>query len=442
MRQAGLGRSFVLLASTVLLGGCLKSMTPDTASRFSSGPMDKPGEQQVATQNAGQGGETSHIILSLKERHSILQAGSPYAKVADGVLASDARVAEAELRVARLRKQAADKNWLPTIGPRVSLTSLGDLVAEIVVNQVLFDNGRKRAERDLAQSEVEAAAVAMSVDGNKRVADAIGLYLKAAEGREANQQYSHALKDLDHFEWVMDQRVKGGVSNMSDLNVIQQKLADLRAKRSAASEDAIAAMAELNAMSASAMDDVRGLGRLGAAPLLAEPLSVLEAETERDKTLAQARIARASHLPGLGAQGSVSQNGDFAGGLNVQADQGFGLGTRATLESIELSKDTAERRVSEAREDANREMAALTRQYEAYKRQSAEAATLVTQAKSNLDLFQAQYDGGQRKVMEVVGVYETYIRALENALELKYKAARAEVKIAQIQGVLASGDRI
>ncbi|MEC7668131.1 MAG: TolC family protein, partial [Pseudomonadota bacterium] len=92
--------------------------------------------------------------------------------------------------------------------------------------------------------------------------------------------------------------------------------------------------------------------------------------------------------------------------------------------------------------DANREMASLARKYEAYKRQSAEASSLVTQAKSNLDLFQKQYDGGQRKVMEVVGVYETYIRALETALEVKYKAARAELRIAELQGVLASGDRI
>jgi adhesin transport system outer membrane protein len=44
--------------------------------------------------------------------------------------------------------------------------------------------------------------------------------------------------------------------------------------------------------------------------------------------------------------------------------------------------------------------------------------------------------------MEVVGVYETYIRALETALEVKYKAARAELRIAELQGVLASGDRI
>lgn len=438
MRQAAIRRGIVLLSSTILLSGCLKSTAPETASRFASGPND----QLVGHASVQTDGETSPIIQNLKARHSILQADSPYATVASGVLASDARVAEAELRVAILRKKAADRNWLPTLGPRVSLTSLGDLVAEIVVNQVLFDNGRKRAERDLAQAEVEAAAVAMSTDGNKRVADAIGLYLKAAEGREATAQYDAALSDLNHFEWIMDQRVKGGVSNMSDLNVIQQKLADLRAKRSAAQEDAETALAELNAMSASPMDDVRGIGQLGAAPVATDPLSVLEAETARDIALANARIARASHLPGLGAQASIDQNGNTGGGLNVQADQGLGFGTMATLESIELTKDTAERRVSEAREDANREMASLARKYEAYKRQSAEASSLVTQAKSNLDLFQKQYDGGQRKVMEVVGVYETYIRALETALEVKYKAARAELRIAELQGVLASGDRI
>ncbi len=67
---------------------------------------------------------------------------------------------------------------------------------------------------------------------------------------------------------------------------------------------------------------------------------------------------------------------------------------------------------------------------------------MTKRAKENLDLFQAQYDGGQRQVMDVVGVYETYAMALEREIDLKYKAARAELELARLRGGLAEGAQI
>jgi len=94
-------------------------------------------------------GTQSEIISGLLNRRSVLPSG-PYAEVASGVLAANSRAAEADLRAAKLRSQARANNWLPTLGPTVSLTSLGDVVTGLVVDAVLFDNGKKKAERDYA----------------------------------------------------------------------------------------------------------------------------------------------------------------------------------------------------------------------------------------------------------------------------------------------------
>jgi adhesin transport system outer membrane protein len=120
----------------------------------------------------------------------------------------------------------------------------------------------------------------------------------------------------------------------------------------------------------------------------------------------------------------------------------LGLGTGDRLRAIEATKEAAGRRVAQATEDANRQLRKLEGEIAAKERQASEAAALTAQAKKNLDLFQAQYDAGQRQVMDVVGVYETFARQQENEVSLKYDAVRLRVAMADLLGVLADGSAI
>jgi len=67
---------------------------------------------------------------------------------------------------------------------------------------------------------------------------------------------------------------------------------------------------------------------------------------------------------------------------------------------------------------------------------------LAAQAKANLDLFQRQYKGGQRQVMDVVGVYETFAARQTTRLDLKYDLAKTRLEIARHLGLLADGGSI
>ena len=430
MRIGRHGLSMIVVA--VALSGCMKDM--GVVSRFSGGT--KPPAEETVTRAASaprpDTAQVAPVIHALALRDTVVEPGTPYSSVANAVIASDNRVAAAELQVAQLRAEAAKYNWLPAIGPRISLNSLGDFVADLVINQVLFDNGRKKAERDLAKAHVELAAVKLVEDGNDRVDDALKLYIRAEENRELAAHLELAFKDMTHFEWIMNERVRGGVSDMSDLNVLRQKLASIRARRGEALETARTALEELDALA-----EVRGIGRLRDASGGAA-LGVLRAQVERDIAVAEAKIARASHLPGLVANGSVGDSGTL-GSLDIGSDSLFSLGTVSDLRAIEASKEAAERRIAKARETADRAIRSQSSQLAAYTRQAKEAELLTRQAKQNLDLFQRQYDGGQRQVMDVVGVYETYAAALETAISLKYKAARAELELARLRGALAEG---
>ncbi|MFW2589151.1 TolC family protein [Sagittula sp. SSi028] len=429
-----------MTAAVALLSGCMTDLG-EQVSRFRGSDSSAPTGVAATQTSVVAPTDASEIIQALQTRPTVIISGTPYAQVANAVIASDARVAQAELRVAQLRAEAAQKNWMPRIGPNISLTSLGDFVAQLVIEQVIFDNGRKVAERDLAKANVERAAVGLVDDGNTRVYDALSLYVTAEENRDLSRHLNAAYEDMADFEWVMQQRVQGGVSDMSDLNILQQKLASIRARSGEAQEATATAIAELNAMAVRPLSELRGLGEMRDADA-GEALGVLRARAEREQALAEARIARASHLPGLAATGSLDRSGRLGGGLEVTTDSLFGLGTMAEFEAIEATKETADRRVVQAREVAARQIASQQSRLTAYRRQAAEAAGLTTAAKQNLDLFQRQFEGGQRQVMDVVGTYETYAAAMETEIQLKYKAARAELELARLRGALAEGASI
>lgn len=391
--------------------------------------------------------DASPVVSDLMARRSALPQGAALHRVADAVLVADTRAAAAQLRSARLRERAQARNWLPDISPQASLSSLGSVVAMLVVEQVLFDNGRKQAERDFAKADVEVAAVALVQDANARVLTALRLYLAALEAQEKVILAQASERDMLHFEWIMSERVAGGISDPSDLQVLRQKLSEIRAAAQGETEAARAALAELVAMGVApavlAQPAVIG-GAEAALPLPVPapvPLSVRLAEAEQTRAAARARFERAGFLPSLTATGALGRDApDPSVGLRSTRPLGFGTGD--DLRAIEAATEGERRKVVQAREEAGRRLARLEQERTALARQAAEATVLASRAKANLDLFQAQYDAGQRQVMDVVSLYEHFARQQQEAAALRYRATLAGLEMAAELGVLADGNRL
>ena len=272
-------------------------------------------------------GSQSPIIEGLLNRRSVLGNGS-YDQVADSVLAANTRAAEADLRAATLRSEARASNWLPTLGPNISLTSMGTVVAQMVVDQVLFDNGKKRAEREYAQADVEVAAVALAEDTNERVMTALGLYLDAETAKARANVNAAAMSQMERYEYVMAERVRGGVSSRVDHQIVQQKVNQMRSDMSSDHEAAASAFAELNAMSITPLDGVTGINDIGQPGPGAEPLSVMKAKAEAQRAVAEATAARAGFLPSLTASAGIGSGSSSSGlmlGLKMALVLGRGL---------------------------------------------------------------------------------------------------------------------
>jgi len=386
------------------------------------------------------GEETSEIIDALMARYSILNDGSPYARVAQAALDASARSSEADLRAARLRAQAKSKNWFPTIGPTVSLTSLGDIVSSILIEQVLFDNGRKKAERAFAAADVEVAAVDLSTDMNERVETAVSLYVKALRGDEKAELNRRALDQMYEFERIVRGRIDGGISDRSDLRVVESKIHDIESAMASAREAAKSARAELLAMSGNDFDLGYAPIRLDRPPAALRPLSVLKAEAEGKRSVEQAKIERAGLLPSVTASANVSGSGTD-GGIGIGGAK-LGLGTPAALKAIEAAQDSATRTVTEAEEDARRRYSRQEQRLASYKRQETEAENLASESRVTFNLFQRQFKAGTRSVMDVVSIYEEMVQRDQTAVDAKYEVILIHLEMARDHGLLADGGSI
>lgn len=438
--QAALA-SCVLLSACVSLGGSPSRLNGQNSFGFSSveGAAAAPAQTENALVAASALDADAPVFNDLLNRKSVLSAG-PLAQVASSVLDANSRTAEAELRAARLRSEAEQKNWLPRLGPNLSLSALGGAVAGLVVEQSLFDNGRKAAERDLAKADVQVAAVALAEDSNERVRQALELYLKAEAARARAGVNAASISKMEHFEYVMNERVRGGVSNRADLLLVQQKRNQMDSDLAADREASSTARAELDAMSAVPTTGITGLSAVTASAANAVPLSVLRSEAEAARSVANAKAQRGGILPGVNLTASVTSRGNDVG--IGSSSQGIGFGTGASLAALDAKAEAAMAKVSQDREAANRRVASLDGQIASILRQASESKEIAAQASRNYDLFAEQLSAGQRSVPEVVGVFETKVRAEREAVSLVYELARLQIERAAILGTLVDGGRI
>lgn len=436
--RAGAKRSALMLAALCLLSACMGEGMPGV-TKMGFGVGKSPADP-AAPALTRQGEVRSSLIADLQSRRSILPPDGPFATIAQAVTEAGAGVAAAELRVARLQAEAKAKNWLPRIGPTANLTSLGAVAAALMVEQTLFDGGRRKAERAYAAADVEIAATTLASDANKRVYDGIKHYLAAERARDQATVAERAVARLTEFERIMSLRVDGGLSDRSEQRVLSQKLAEMQANLASDRQAELTAMAELRAMTTRDLTTLRGLQSLPPDQSSPEPLAVVRARAEGAQAVAEAQAAKADMLPGITASADLGKGG-ADGGIGLSGGN-FGFGSGAAREALNATGDLVGRRTAQAAEDANRRIVALQREMQTIQSREAEGAEVLRQTGGNLTMFTEQYKVGRRTLLELVQQYESFARAERDQVALKYLATDLRLQIALERGVLVDGARM
>jgi outer membrane protein, adhesin transport system len=427
------GRTGVAIAALIVMAGCFGGNDPEVTRAAD-------GSAPAVLDATMQDGSESVLIADLLNRRSVLEPGA-LQTVAQGVLDANTRAAEADLRAARLRAEAQQSNWLPAIGPAITLDALGAVAATVMISQVIFDNGAARADREYARADVEVAAVGLSEDSNLRVEEGLSLYLTAEAARARAEVNRAAMETMGHYAYVMTERVNAGISDRADLQLVIQRQDQMRSDMQSDLEEVASSLAELQAMAAIPVDTITGLSPVSAVSPTASALTVMRAEAEGSRAVAQAESTRAGFLPGVSVGGDIVNGGEDLG-LTVAVPNGLTLGTGAALQAVDAEKAAAAARIGQERENAARTLAALQGQLTSLIRQAEEAQSLARDAAANYALFEEQQRAGQRDVPEVVGVFETKVRSARTASDLRYDIVRMQVRIAGILGALVDGERI
>jgi adhesin transport system outer membrane protein len=428
------GRAIPAFAIAALLAGCM-----DQPSRMSTGA---PLTGAVGTEDVMAGSVArSNLIRDLQSRNSVLPAGGPFSVIAEQVLAASKGAAAAELRVAQLKAQAQSKNWLPQIGPTVSLSSLSGLVAGLALTQPLLDNGRRKAERDFAAADVEVAAVGLSMAMNQRVYEGLSYYINAQRAHAQAAVSRRAAEKLAQFEDLMKARVEGGLSDMSGQQVISQRYAEVQAQLAADAQAASTSEAQLAALTGVATRDMRGADTLRDMRQGPPALSVLRKQGESARVLAQVQLTKSDMLPGVTASADVTKGGTNTGlrltGLGI-----LNPGASDTMQALRETATVVQRQNAEAAEAAQRRLVALAGEIDTLSSRTAQGAQVLAQTEANLELFTEQYKLGRRSLLELVGQYDAFAQLQRDQDSLRFEIALRSVEIARDLGLLVDGERL
>ncbi|MES2435807.1 MAG: TolC family protein [Pseudomonadota bacterium] len=423
------------LVGLALLAGCMGGA--EAPSMLQTHDQAGPGAVGALGQPAGSG-----LIGDLQARKSVLPKGGAYAKVSDAVISASSGAAGAELRVAQLKASAQSKNWLPSIGPSVNLTNLGGLAASLLLEQSLFDNGRRKAERAYASADVEVAAVTLSTAMNQRVFEGLTYYVNAERARAQAVVGQAAAGRLQEFSVIMGKRVAGGLSDGSEMQVLNQHLAEMQATVAADQQTQSSAMAQLAALTEEPMNGVSGLDSLpDVGKSNAEPLAVLQARGEGTRAIAQAQMQLAGLKFGLSATAGLDEGG-VNPGVRLNGAGLLNPGAKDNIAALQQTGDVVDRQTAEAAETANRRIVALQQQKANLASRRAQGDEVLRQTGANLDLFNQQYKVGRRTLLELVSQYDAYARLQRDQASLGYDMALIDLEIARDRGVLVDGARM
>lgn len=430
--------SGALLAAAVLLSGCQGGLQPP--SMLAIGRGQAPSDPAAIQRLAPEGSTASPLIADLAARPSILPQGGTMARLADAILAADPGADAAELGLARLRADAVARNAWPSLTPTLTLDSLAGLAANLVIDQPLLDNGRRKAERARARAEIDLAAVTLATGRNARIHEGLSLYLTAEQARAQEAISTRATARLSEFHSIVTQRIAGGLSDRTEEQIIAQSLAEMQATLASDRQTRTQALADLAQLTGGqGAADLTGIDRLPPLPA-AEALSLLRARAIAARDLAEADITRADALPGLSANARVTEDG-VTPGLGLGGVR-LGLGSPAILRSAEAIPDLVRRQTAEAEEQAARRRTELQGRLEQLRTRQEQGQTVLARTLENLDLYAEQYRLGRRSLTDLTMQTAAAARLERDQVALAYDAARIELELARDVGALVAGGRL
>jgi len=348
---------------------------------------------------------------------------------------------KASLEGQKLLGEGYNQNRLPQVSPTSSVDDDGDLIGRLIVEQVIFDNGRFKAGKKLLTADESRAFSDYLIEANEDIATGIDVYLRAVRlQRLLSASEKLALKYDDLHKIAID-RVSGGVGKRSESSLFEIRKLQTHAQSASVRAELQSAKTQLQTLTGKdSFSFVPQRFNFGPSrEALAQDIfetapAILRVKADVESRLAELEQAKANRLPALSFRGSLGAGTGLGLGADDQQPLYWGknLNTEAILKNIEAE----ELRVKRAKRDAKVEMAALDQQINALDGQLPNQQTLIDLAEKRADNFKTDFRAGAATMVEAISLLETLKTLQTQYIDMEHERLSAELQFARILGVL------
>lgn len=365
-----------------------------------------------------------------------------YAKIANAALNSKKFSREALLRASEHKLEAHKQNLLPQVTPGVSIDSDGDTIAQLQVEQVLFDGGRYKAGKDILNGEKATAAANLRTNENERINKAISAYIEYHHARSSQAMLSKTIKSFRHLEKQSESRIYNGVGDASDRDLFQLKKLEVESEYETQEGVALSRNQEFRALTGMTMPSQPPQSMNVSVAGIDSPLVAL-ANAERDTVLGNLELQKSNQLPRVSLNGNVgtatdsfdTQNMDVR--LDVSLSQpltwGFDHSVAATQSEVEASN----RKYDEILKDTQDQVKTLKFDIIQARSRHKRLIKLSANAEKRLQGFNSQFLAGQAGIAEASSTIESYKKIKINAIDTEFSIYQTELELATLTGVLS-----
>ncbi len=361
-----------------------------------------------------------------------------------------ARAAAAEQAAAQALRDGARFSWYPTATAQVKSGSAVSRGITTVIDQPLYDFGKRSSDRDALDARLLSAGKGVTVSQSEAAGRAARLVVALAR-IEAQLDVAKTNAALhDRLLGFISQRAQGGVSTAADVSLARS--------RAAAAQSVVLEQTESLALGRQQYLILTGqqapasLGDFASAPMLpwqgqllmdrvyANSPQLNQQRLDSEAIAADARSQRAGLYPvvSLRAERDSSSNTTkgYFGGLNLSWQGDVALSAQDRVRATEERARGALLQMDRVRQSLAEVVSSAELSIQGASRRLSLSQEQVGIANETLESFQAQFNLGRRTWTEVMNVLSDILSSRQRVVDARYQAWDGWVQIVSLTGDL------
>ena len=412
-------------------------------------PLTNKPVKETVSQKDDETRKTVPLDEQLSERATILNEKSTLQNLA--VLAINVSdpisTAKASLSEQISRRKSLRWERLPSIEPSATLaTTNGEPRARVTVKQTLWDGGRFKGRDAQAQARIDIAKIEYWQERNSIVFAALEQYSEILRFKRLGQVSNKALQDHFELKQTVLERLSGGVSESSEVDLVELRIQELQTLSSTDVSALQTAHSLLQSLVRTETSDFendslqQALQSLNIVNVELTAPSVLL--TQKSYSLSKGELAevRSNALPHLVLEGYVEHadtGSDNGVGVTLDSDTFSGFAQRANLEAAQAREESSRISVIKARDDHMREVQRMEIEFAELKTRERLLTKQLSHTRKSVKLFPEQFEAGQKPVTDALSLFQSATDAERQLVNVQTDLLQNRIELAEIMGALA-----